>query len=201
MGVSPSKKRYHHAMTLTIRFLGLAILFAACGDDSAAPGTDGGRRDSGSRDAAVRDAGTTPLTDAGFDAGATADAGELDAGSIDAGGTDAGGADAGGPDDGGPAMVDAGECPDPADPHVMYVARTPAECALVRFTCAMPFYTAFSNDCGCGCLFECPAEGTPGITYHSRDPVSCRIITVVCPDGDTQFLNECGCGCVSGRMP
>lgn len=186
-----------HGMTVDIRFLVLALLLAACGDDSTVPGTDaGGRRDSGSRDAAVRDAGPASSSDAGFDSGsAGGDAATADSGD--------GLEDAGDPaiDGGEPMLPDAGLCPDPADPHVMYVARTPAECALVRFTCAAPFYTAFSNDCGCGCLFECPAEGTPGITYHSRDVAACRIITVVCPDRETMFLNECGCGCIGGGRP
>jgi hypothetical protein len=177
-----------HGMTVDIRFLLLALLLAACGDDSSVvPGADAGpRRDSGVRDAAVRDAGPAVLPDGGsFDAGPTPGDGAV--------------ADAGDPAVDGGATSDAGgTCPDPDDPHVMYVGRTVEECALADFICEAPFYTAFSNECGCGCLFGCPPAGTPGITYHSRDALECMIITVVCPDRETMFRNECGCGCITG---
>ena len=45
-------------------------------------------------------------------------------------------------------------CPDPADPKVRYIEGTredPARCQVIRFACEQG-ETAFSNECGCGCM-------------------------------------------------
>jgi hypothetical protein len=46
------------------------------------------------------------------------------------------------------------DCPDPADPRVTYIEGTrdnPQRCEVIRFVCN-PGGTAFSNECGCGCI-------------------------------------------------
>lgn len=45
--------------------------------------------------------------------------------------------------------VEANGCPQ--GPKYTYVANSPEECAVIRFTCpegSAPFF----NDCGCGCV-------------------------------------------------
>lgn len=46
------------------------------------------------------------------------------------------------------AQADPG-CPNGPDVH--YISRNPDTCATIRFICAEG-QTAFSNECGCGCI-------------------------------------------------
>lgn len=48
-----------------------------------------------------------------------------------------------------PSVEAAPKCPRGAD--YIYVANSPAQCAVIRYTCDEG-YDYFSNDCGCGCV-------------------------------------------------
>lgn len=110
-------------------------------------------------------------------------------------------------DDCGCGCIDAAlaECPDPADPGVHYLIDSnedPSVCLVIVFTCE-DGQTAFSDDCGCGCIddepADCPDPADPSVHYlidSNEDPSVCLVISFACEEGQTAFSNSCGCGCV-----
>ncbi len=96
-------------------------------------------------------------------------------------------------------------CPDPSDPRVHYMDdsnENPNVCLAMMFACEEG-QTAFSNECGCGCIDgenpACPDPSDPLVHYvggSDENPNVCLAILFACEEGQALFSNECGCGCI-----
>jgi hypothetical protein len=91
-------------------------------------------------------------------------------------------------------------CPDPGAANVDVISSDPLQCAAIDFVCA-DGQSAYSNECGCGCIAPqgfpgCPAANDPAVNYVSRDPGQCAVIFFACEDDQVLFSDACGCGCI-----
>ncbi|MFL5344110.1 MAG: hypothetical protein ACJ8AT_04920 [Hyalangium sp.] len=94
------------------------------------------------------------------------------------------------------------KCEDDQDPRLSYVSREPDKCAATDVRCSEG-YTAFFNDCGCGCQ---PAKAAcnyqdPNRRYVSQDPTQCATLRFMCNTGEQAFFDACGCGCEPAPAP
>ncbi len=94
------------------------------------------------------------------------------------------------------------KCEDDKDPQKRYVSREPDKCAAIDVRCSEG-YTAFFNDCGCGCQPSQSACNSKDANkrYVSQDPAQCAALRFMCNTGEQAFFDTCGCGCEPAPAP